>query len=106
MSVNHRQNATHAEHDIVIPIPSVRPNVYLIPALTINEFKYCDSVFYVFRTFCHSRFLVPPPSQNFNLNSLNGGVKNTWVGGNLQLSIEFAVHLATVRDSLPVATDH
>ena len=34
----------YAERDIVIPIPSVRPFVCPIPALSINEFIYCDSV--------------------------------------------------------------
>ena len=85
-----RQNAMHAEHDIVLPIPYV----CLSNASIVS--KRMDVSSHFFHNL-HGRgiilvFSVPPPLPNSDGNPLSSGVK--YVGWkNLQSSTEIAVYL-------------
>jgi len=84
----------HAEHDIDIPFPSVRPSVRYGVGLCLNECTYRQNLLIICQR--HHGIFEPylPPLQTSTDNPVRMGVKNTVMGGgNLRLSIEIAVNL-------------
>ena len=93
----------HAEREFVLPIPSVRPSVYPMAALCVNEMNIL-SLFLTIWLRYHFRFVSLTGVTKFQCqNPLPGGVKCT---RDRKISAYVAHMSITVRDRPIVTMEH